>query len=187
MDGVVNSHAFFASGAGRLMVGPPVGKRAAQPVRDAKRAPLHGDHRMMVDMIDPAAVVHLNAVIAATGAKVVLSSSWRIPWPWPAVWNALDARGFDGLVIDATPNGAIVPRELEDADPDTYTRGIEIQAWLDAHPAVESFAIVDDSADMAHLLPRLVRTTWARGLEAEHVAPLVALLIAPVGAEGSET
>jgi hypothetical protein len=58
-------------------------------------------------------------------------------------------------------------------------RGHEIQAWLDARArrqTIESFVILDDSADMAHLLPRLVRTPFATGLGDEHVDQAVAML-----------
>ena len=50
-------------------------------------------------------------------------------------------------------------------------RGTEIQAWLDAWRGepVESFVILDDEGDMAHLLPRLVQTGWSTGLLHEHV------------------
>lgn len=55
-------------------------------------------------------------------------------------------------------------------------RGHEIQAWLDAHPERERFAIVDDSDDMAHLKAWLVRTDHEHGLLDEHCERLVAML-----------
>ena len=53
-------------------------------------------------------------------------------------------------------------------------RGIEIQDWLDNHPAeqVEDFVILDDSNDMVHLEIKLVQTSPKIGLtiiEAEQI------------------
>ena len=44
-------------------------------------------------------------------------------------------------------------------------RGVEIQAWLDAHPEIEQFAILDDLDEMlATQRPHFVRTTYSDGL-----------------------
>jgi hypothetical protein len=65
----------------------------------------------------------------------------------------LELRGFRGEVLSTTP------------DLRAY-RGLEIFAWLSSQSDVpESYCILDDSDEMAELLPRLVRTTWARGLD----------------------
>jgi hypothetical protein len=53
-------------------------------------------------------------------------------------------------------------------------RGDEEQAWLAAHPAVTSFAIVDDDDDMARLGHFTVRTTMVEGLRREHSQALLA-------------
>lgn len=159
MDGVVNSARWFEV----------ISKRAFRRAKGAAK-------RDFLTMIDPAAVALLNAVIDRTGADVVISSSWRIVWSVSEIAGMLTEKGFVGKVIGATPNGAFIPSEWVDKPESEYTRGIEITAWLDEHRDVTTFAIVDDSADMAHLLPRLVRTTWARGIEPEHVERLVALL-----------
>ena len=50
------------------------------------------------------------------------------------------------------------------------SRGVEIQAWLDdASPRPDAFVILDDVADMAHLAPHAVMTTWEEGLLDAHV------------------
>ena len=171
MDGVLNSHKFF---------GATYSKRMAKRAKGIAKVKAIAQNEFLVEMIDREAVVHLNAVLAATGAVCVLSSSWRIPWPVNVVLTALREQGFTGDLIDKTPHGADVPPtppEWRNSERSEYSRGLEIAAWLEKHPEVESFAIVDDSADMAHLMPRLVRTTWLNGLEAEHVEPLVKLLM----------
>jgi hypothetical protein len=62
--------------------------------------------------------------------KVVISSSWRNHHPWQEI-----GKGLDLPVIDSTPR-LVGPR------------GKEIAAWLEAHPEVETYAILDDDPDM---------------------------------------
>ena len=55
-------------------------------------------------------------------------------------------------------------------------RGHEIQEWLDRHPETESFVILDDGTDMAHLASYLVNTDFANGLEDKHVSQAIEIL-----------
>jgi hypothetical protein len=127
-------------------------------------------------MLDPVACLRLERVLAATGAVIVLSSSWRIRTKPPAMESLLHRRGVaSARVIDETPTRVR-------AAPDSplvfaAARGHEIQGWLDttAHD-VDSFAIVDDTSDMAHLRDRLVLTSWAAGMLDEHADALIAML-----------
>lgn len=74
-----------------------------------------------------------------TGCEIVLSSSWR---------KYDDGRKEVERVIcamyDVTP---IMPRP-EGTSWEYNERGREIKAWLDAHPNVTRYAIVDDDNDM---------------------------------------
>jgi len=75
----------------------------------------------------------------ATGTGVVLSSTWRLSRNWKA---NMRRNGVIGI-IDRTP-------DLRD-----QSRGEEIQAWLDAHPRVQVYAILDDARDFLEaVLPR---------------------------------
>lgn len=92
-------------------------------------------------------VDRMQQVLEDTGAKVVLSSSWR---------NLQGGREFVeecGIpIIDETDNGP-------------GKRGDQIQRWLDSHPEVETYAIVDDDSDMLdHQLPHFVLTEFETGL-----------------------
>ena len=119
--------------------------------------------------LDWKAIARLNRLILLTGAKVVVSSTWRLDDDVPGLRALLGEAGFDGEVIGMTPslNGP---------------RGLEIQAWLDSAPLfgvdVEQFVIVDDDSDMEHLGDRLVKTTFQDGLQDEHVEKAAALLAA---------
>jgi hypothetical protein len=132
---------------------------------------------------------HLERVLSQSKACIVLSSAWRYHYadaPGLRTFEALlHERGVRSAeVVGRTPFGSefdwpLVP--IPGHEPAQMyageVRGLEIQRWLDtAEHNVEAFAIVDDSADMAHLAPRLVRTHSMRGLEDHHVDPLVQLL-----------
>lgn len=134
-DGVLNSDAFFAT-------------------IDVKSAE---------DRLDPDAITRLNRVLDQTGAKVVVSSTWRIFHTQERLAEVLRSFGFSGEVIGTTP---IIGGP----------RGNEIQAWLDENGRTKSFAIVDDNDDMAGLKRRLIRTTKKAGLQDEHVEPLCRML-----------
>jgi hypothetical protein len=107
----------------------------------------------------------------------VISSSWRIGHSLDELRGFLRTRGAPlaaSRVVGATPAWRTV--ESGNIVGAYDRRGGEIQAWLDDHPKHGPVAIVDDDADMGHLAHRLVRTTWLRGIEDEHVEKLVAML-----------
>lgn len=120
------------------------------------------------EMIDPAAVALLAELVQRSGAVMVLSSSWRIVRPLTKMRELLAGKGFPTPVplIDKTPNGP--------------PRGKEIQTWLDAHREPPSgIVILDDSSDMLHLQPWLVRTNFPDGLRREHVEQALEVLARP--------
>ena len=145
IDGVLNSHAYMQK------------HRAFWDFAD------------VASMLDPDACARLDRVLTATGAAVVISSSWRICTRLADIRGALRTRGAPSArVIGKTPNPWTGSR-----------RGHEIQRWMDARDDVESFAIVDDDSDMEHLRDRLVQTHIADGLQDAHVMALVAMLRSP--------
>lgn len=126
--------------------------------------------------LDPAAIARLNTVVARTRARVVVSSAWRIGESVAWLRRLLAAHGAAARVLGKTCDPWAV-RDASGAHVGSSRRGEEIQRWLDAHPEVTRFAIVDDEADMVHLSGRLVRTDYfAGGLQDEHVERLCALL-----------
>lgn len=131
----------------------------------------------------------LERVISQARALIVLSSAWRYVhddrWGLAQFERYLHERGCPSAeVIGRTPLGSEMgwaDEPIPGHEPQRWypseIRGHEIQRWLDVDGhEVDAFAIVDDSADMAHLKPRLVRTDPHRGLEDHHVDPLVRLL-----------
>lgn len=124
----------------------------------------------------PHLCARLERVLAATNAVIVVSSSWRIAHSDSAIQHYLRTRGVPSArVIGSTPTH--VEQAGHGIRVGYESRGHEIVAWLRAHPQVASFAIVDDSDDMGPVKSRLVRTSWARGIEDVHVDRLIALLM----------
>lgn len=115
--------------------------------------------------IDPQLVARLNRILSETGAKVVISSSWRVMHSKEDILFMLQQRGFAGDIIDVTL------RLTQD------TRGDEIRIWLEnTRENIESFVILDDDSDMANLGQYHVHTTWEKGLQDEHVEKAVSIL-----------
>ena len=48
------------------------------------------------EFIDDARVERLNHILEVTGAKVVLSSSWRMRWPYKELQELFEEHGFRG-------------------------------------------------------------------------------------------
>jgi hypothetical protein len=150
---------------------------SAEYMRQLANARGHGAVLHPPDKLDPAAVARLNRLLAlAGGPHVVISSAWRAVHGRDATERYLAAAGVKAHVVGVTPKLWRDVRsrgtELTLAAP----RGREIQAWLDEHPGYGPVVILDDNSDMEHLLPRLVQTTWAEGLQDEHVARAVKML-----------
>ena len=88
------------------------------------------------------AVEWIEAFCQIYDFNVVVSSDWRLNKNWR---ECLLCGGFmdSERVIDRTPH---FPPTSE-----KYGRGHEIQTWLDEHPEVKNFLIVDD--DISEMLP----------------------------------
>jgi hypothetical protein len=100
-------------------------------------------------------MVLLKKIADATGAKIVLSTSWREHWSENQTEctdtgvRINDIFGKFGLqILDKTPM-------LHAA------REMEIKAWLDNHPEVENFVVLDDRLMCAPLLEgHFVKTSY---------------------------
>jgi hypothetical protein len=123
--------------------------------------------------IEPQCMARLNRLIAETGAKIVISSSWRLFARWQDLGPALVRHGLVAEVIGETPdlvNNAtwLANWQARKGTPFTYEsleRGWEIGEWLAAHPEVTAFVILDDCSDMDALKPWLVLTHPNDGLD----------------------
>jgi hypothetical protein len=94
----------------------------------------------------PLACRRLAWITEATGAKIVISSTWRMNGlsEMQAMWKHRD---LPGEVIDVTPVH-MNKREKNLSFSERLERGNEIKEWLSFHPEVESYVIFDDDDDM---------------------------------------
>ena len=133
--------------------------------------------------INPDAVGLLNKIIEVTGAVVVLSSSWRLGPPVPALKEDFKRVGID--VFDRCPcwgkYGVTDWKVEEDENGHPYTtlipRGEIVEAWLKGHPEVERYVIIDDNdqfTDEQHKY--LVLTNEEVGLTEENVQTVINIL-----------
>jgi len=151
IDGVLNSHDFLYRAA----------VRNEQAQRRVER--LGNEHLQL----DPEAVDRVNQILSATGAKVVVSSSWRHAHPIEDLREILAKAGFIGDVIDYTP------RYGKD-------RGHEIDEWLQSTgEGHDPFVILDDNSDMSHMKKYLVLTTFKHGLLDIHIEEAIDRLQVP--------
>lgn len=122
--------------------------------------------------LDPKAMRLVNDLISRSGAEVVVSSSWRMGKAIPTLQRILDNAGFNGRVLDATPEIDVLP------DGTRAIRGNEIQHWLTTTDhEVESFVILDDDSDMGDLMPYLVQTSFDTGITQDHVERALGILL----------
>jgi len=115
----------------------------------------------------------LGHIVDMTNCRLVLSSTWRQSTDQlTRLKIALENRGM--IIHDVTPT-------LDSAIPGSVIilgkpRGLEIQAWMDAHGIPDRFVIVDDMSDMEHLLPRLIQTRSTVGLTPTIADEIIAAL-----------
>lgn len=97
----------------------------------------------------------LDILERAPSLGIVVSSSWRIQ-------STLD--DLKTFLLDADIPSERIVGKTPDFSRRGKERGWEIDDWLLANPGYRKFVILDDSDDMVHLMPHLVRTTWDLGL-----------------------
>ena len=139
-------------------------------VSDAARDPglPWGTEVWYSEQLDADKVERLNAIVDATGAVVVLSTSWRKALPTEKLRRLLQAKGFKGFILGTTPS---LDR---DSDGGWRYRAHEIEQWVRA-AGVSDFVILDD-LPMHHLSSRLVQTSDIHGLLDEHVEAAIRML-----------
>jgi len=129
--------------------------------------------------IEQGMVKLLRDIVAATDCKICVSSTWR---KYDNLMKHLcDELGgnLETRIIGKTP---VLDRQMDSGIWVGKVRGDEIQAWLDEHPEVTRFVILDDDGDMAHLMPHLVLTHGCEGLTPEIASDVIRRLNDPSSA-----
>lgn len=125
------------------------------------------------DKLDPELILRLNRLVMESGAKIVVSSSWRIGYHrnLAGLRELFRKRGIVGDVLGIT----VI---------DGRIRGLQIREWLETWQRVtepvESFVILDDDSDMGPVLDRLVKTSNETGLTDGDVERALKMLNTPL-------
>lgn len=124
---------------------------------------------------DPACVERVNLICRETGARIVVSSSWRmyekessrLPW----LRGVMRGAGIQADVIALTPDLSV---EAMSGIIMAFARADEIRMYLALTPA-ERFVILDDCAD-AGIDGHFVLTDYGVGITDANVAAAIQIL-----------
>ena len=162
IDGVLNSEAYVLT-----LEKQHYALGHAEPARPKRETTC--DCFKLYHQIDRDAVARVNHIVASTGAKIVISSTWRKLFDPPVLAAMLAEHGLVGEIIGETPEGPDYPGMLATyGQLERVYRGYEIDYWLRQHPEVDRFVILDDGSDMVMHKHRLVQTDCQEGLLDEH-------------------
>ena len=118
------------------------------------------------DILDERAICQLRRIVETTSAEIVLSSSWR----WykeqrNTIHKQLKRKNID--FIDTTPIEITIK----------MSRADEINAWLEKHPEIDNYVILDDEEIKdIELIPHWVRTTFKHGLTRDKAEQAIKIL-----------
>jgi len=107
-------------------------------------------------------VERLNKIVEKTGAKIVISSTWRFSRRHIDAYT--NDMGIKGEIIDKTPRSTFF----------SACRGDEILEWINEHKEVEKFVILDDDSDMGDLFKYLIQINPEFGLTDSDVEKVIA-------------
>lgn len=115
--------------------------------------------RSEYDKFDDVAVTLIRDLCVKNDIKVVLSSTWRLDKNWKKLENTLKIP-----LLDRTPYLSVSTR---------VDRGREIAIWLEDHPEVTVYAIIDDDSDMLEeQKPFFVHTCYKNGFSYDNYEQL---------------
>jgi len=149
---------------------------------------------------DPGSVECLNWITDATGAKIVVSSTWRRGRTIEELQELLKSVGVTGEVIGKTPSLGTPTRYDGDGDVGyTIPRGCEIDYWLkqnkfqrinwsievqkdfDKKSQVSNYIILDDDSDMLYnQREHFFKTPQLTGLDTEIAKQVIFFLNKPI-------
>lgn len=134
-------------------------------------------------VLDPEKMELLWRILEETGASVVISSSWR-EFDLESTLNKLtggkeDYKNTSMRWLDKVVG--VTPRPYVDdfICYDEWNREEEIKKYLDEHPEIDNFIILDDMEDEfidKRLIGCLVKTEMKDGLQEDNVVEAIKLL-----------
>ena len=124
---------------------------------------------------NPVLVDRLKYIIAITGCKIVVSSTWRLHDSYAPFQPSRNWRDVLAEKLGKTREELFAGETGYD---NTGKRGIEIKRWLDENP-VDSFCVVDD--EIVDIVPyidknQVVKTDMRNGLSSDDVSRIIDVL-----------
>lgn len=127
-------------------------------------------YRMQKDDFDPKLIDRINEIVKITGAKVIISSSWKSAYSVSELDEMLKTRGAKFKVEDKTPRTNF----------NMTNRGIEIESYINSLSELpESIVIIDDVNNMGTLSPYLILTDERYGITKNDVKSAIEMLNKP--------
>lgn len=131
-----------------------------------------------LESLDQVAVLRLGRILEATGAQILLSSTWRMRGNDPRKMCNILRMAFSRLGVDDVKFIGHTPVSDELGLVRGLPRGEEIHTWLTEHP-VDHLVILDDDTDMDPLREYWIQTHHEDGLQDCHVEQAIAMLEKP--------
>ena len=147
------------------------------------------------EIVDPKKIILLKKLVKLTNAKIVLSSSWRRKYDKDG--NLVDATSYkiikkilkkynleiyseiENYISNEVISNEITINEILNSNTDDNDRAIYIVKWLNNHPEVTSFVILDDFGGWIkyNLTDHVIRTNyWDGGLIDNHINEAINIL-----------
>lgn len=132
----------------------------------------------MRSAVDPYKVFLLNQLHDVPGVRIVFSSSWRSHSNMPA---AVMSQGIEIPLHEDWRTTFKTPPYFG-----IGVRGWQINEWMERHPEVEGYVIVDDDTDMLpHQAGHFLKTSYEEGLMPHHIKLMRSILMSPIDKEQS--
>jgi hypothetical protein len=121
--------------------------------------------------IDPKCANRINKICEETGAKIVITSEWRLSWYGTTM--RLERGGINpDYILDKTPERIWISIPGFD-----HSRGAEIDDWLYLHPECKNYVIIDDRTDFTQVQKdNFVNTKQSIGLTDSDMEKAIAIL-----------
>ncbi len=126
------------------------------------------------DVIDESNLKRLQRIVVETEAKVVITSSCKNNYNRTGVMGPILKMLVETLLVSGIDVVGIVPN--------SSTREEEIAMYLEVHPEIENFVILDDDYDMLRFKDNLIKLPsqsvgiGQNGLEDKHVDDAIRIL-----------
>lgn len=125
-------------------------------------------------VFNPSCVNNFNALLKATHAEIVLSTSWADGHSVSEISNCLMRNGIDPSCIfeydDPSEGNYMTPRQQGS------NRGQEVLDWTLDHPEIDTWVAIDDNPAILYLKTNYVRTHPDHGFDKASLAKALSIL-----------